>query len=154
MSKRDHAGVLAPPPLIVGGFFLLAWGLHGVLPLSMGRSPILVALGWIFGGLGLVLAGWAAGRLFFARTAVLPHHRTTALVFEPPYSFSRNPIYLGLILMYCGGAFLLSSLWPLVLLPAVIWVLQVGVIRREEEYLARIFGDVYEEYRARVGRWL
>ncbi|MFI5210728.1 MAG: methyltransferase family protein, partial [Gemmatimonadales bacterium] len=68
--------------------------------------------------------------------------------------FSRNPMYVGMTLLYLGIALWANSLWPLLLLPAVLVVMRRGVIAREEAYLERRFGDEYRSYRARVRRWL
>jgi protein-S-isoprenylcysteine O-methyltransferase Ste14 len=73
---------------------------------------------------------------------------------EGPYALSRNPIYLGFAVMYLGFAFVANALWPLLFLPEAIALVYVFAIRREEQYLAREFGDAYAAYRARVRRWL
>jgi protein-S-isoprenylcysteine O-methyltransferase Ste14 len=61
---------------------------------------------------------------------------------------------VGFSLVYVGVGFWANSLWPFLLLPLVLLVMQVGVITREEAYLERIFGNEYREYRRHVRRWL
>jgi protein-S-isoprenylcysteine O-methyltransferase Ste14 len=63
-------------------------------------------------------------------------------------------MYLGFTLIYLGVSVWINALWPIVLLPLVLLVMQRGVIHREEAYLERRFGAAYREYRARVRRWL
>jgi protein-S-isoprenylcysteine O-methyltransferase Ste14 len=58
------------------------------------------------------------------------------------------------VAVYLGAALLTRALWPLVLLPAVVFVVKRRVIALEEAYLARKFGDEYLAYKARVRRWL
>ena len=70
-----------------------------------------------------------------------------------PFRFTRNPLYLGLALLYLGIALWLGVLWPVVLLPALILLVQQVVILREEAYLESRFGEAYRAYRARVRRW-
>ena len=90
-----------------------------------------------------------------ANTTILPAGRpTTAIVQWGPYRFTRNPMYLAMACAYLGLSLLLNNLWALVLLPVIVAVVDFGVIRREERYLAAKFSDPYREYCARVRRWL
>ncbi len=73
---------------------------------------------------------------------------------DGPYTITRNPIYIGLILVYFGLAIVMTSLWVLLLLIPVLMILQRGVVLPEEAYLERKFGDAYRKYKARVPRWL
>ena len=70
------------------------------------------------------------------------------------HGWSRNPIYLGMFLVYLGIGLVVRS--PSILLLAVPLAITIhyGVVVREEAYLERRFGDAYREYKARVGRWL
>jgi protein-S-isoprenylcysteine O-methyltransferase Ste14 len=101
---------------------------------------------------GLLVAAILAFRR--ARTRPEPWKPSTALVVDGPYRFTRNPMYLGFTLIYAGIALLANSSWPFVLLPGVLVVMQWFVIRREERYLERKFGDAYRAYCASVRRWV
>ena len=97
----------------------------------------------------------AAVRTFHrAGTSPLLDRPTTTLVTSGPYRFSRNPIYIGYTLLYLGISFWANSLWPVVLLPFVLWVMNRAVIAREEAYLQGRFGDAYSSYCQQVRRWL
>ena len=77
-----------------------------------------------------------------------------ALVTTGIHGLSRNPIYIGMLLLYAGIGIAARSPWVLVLgLPLVI-ILHFGVVAREETYLEQRFGDAYRAYKARVRRWL
>ena len=89
-----------------------------------------------------------------AKTAIHPGRSASQLVTHGPYRFTRNPMYTGLTLQYLGGAALLDSAWPLVVLPIVLAILFKTVISREEMYLRDAFGVQYTEYVASVRRWL
>jgi protein-S-isoprenylcysteine O-methyltransferase Ste14 len=104
--------------------------------------------------LALPLVSWSFAELRRAGTHIRPDRPTTSLVTNGPFGWSRNPIYLSLILVYTGVSTFANALWPLILLPAAILGLQRGVIEREERYLDHKFGDAYREYSARVRRWL
>jgi protein-S-isoprenylcysteine O-methyltransferase Ste14 len=150
---RDIAHVLAPPPLLylgplVVGLAVDRWWPFGILPAPWR---------WIAGALCLGVSGLlVAAILAFrrARTRPEPWKPTTALVVDGPYRFTRNPMYLGFTLIYAGVALLANSGWPFGLLPGVLVVMQLFVIRREERYLERKFGDAYRAYCATVRRWL
>jgi protein-S-isoprenylcysteine O-methyltransferase Ste14 len=70
------------------------------------------------------------------------------------YSVSRNPMYLGLLAIYIGMAFLKGNDWTFICIPFVILVIHFYVIRNEEKYLQRTFGNEYEEYKKQVRRWI
>jgi protein-S-isoprenylcysteine O-methyltransferase Ste14 len=110
--------------------------------------------GWLAlaAGAGLGVAGSLSLRL--AGTAFDPMKPTTRLLTKGVFRWSRNPTYLGLTLAYVGVALLGSSVWSLVLLPVVLALFQRQVIRREEQYLTRLFGATYEAYARRVRRWV
>ena len=84
----------------------------------------------------------------------MPGRPSTALVTYGPYKITRNPMYIGFILVYFGLAIIMTSVWILLLLIPVFVILQRGVVVPEEEYLERRFGATYRRYKARVPRWL
>jgi protein-S-isoprenylcysteine O-methyltransferase Ste14 len=110
---------------------------------------------------GAILAGgaalgpiWGVRTLRVAGTTIRPDKPTAKLVTDGPFRFSRNPLYLALTLMYAGLALMANSIWALLLLFPVTLVMSRFVIRREEEYLARTFGEEYEHYQKNVRRWI
>lgn len=108
--------------------------------------------GLLVAGCALLLAGlWP---LHKAGTPINPMKRTTVLVTGGIFRFTRNPAYLGLISGYAGVALLGRCGSALLLLPAVAILIRIYAIRREEVYLARVFGEKYDEYRRKTRRWL
>ncbi len=89
-----------------------------------------------------------------AGTSVAPGKPSTALVEDGPFQYSRNPLYLTLTAFYLGINLLRNNRWGVMLLPALLKALQIGVIEREEEYLRQRFGDDYRAFTERVPRWL
>lgn len=65
-----------------------------------------------------------------------------------------EPLYLGTTLIYLGLSVAAGSLWAIGLLVPLLWVINVGVVKREERYLERKFGDAYRDYKAWVRRWI
>ena len=151
---RANPGVRFPPPFIfIAGFGVALW-LRRWLPLTIGGGIVRPLVGWILVGAGLALTFTGMWTFMRARTSILPHHAASRLVTSGPYRRSRNPMYGGLSLAYCGGALLVDSLWPVLFLPLVLWTLYRTVVRREEAYLSDAFGAEYDEYRRRVRRWI
>lgn len=150
----DHSGVVVPPPLIYVVFFLGGVGLDrtGFLP----SLPFAAArgLGAVFVLSCVVLVAWSFKRFWAVGTSVIPVRPTTAIVVQGPYRFTRNPMYLGLLLLYLGVAGWFGFVGPLVLAPVLVWVISAFVIAREERYLARKFRAEYQRYQAQVRRWL
>ena len=154
----DTAGVVAPPPLIYAGALTVGLLAKALFPVRfLPRTVTLTFGGPLVGsGLLLVLSGLRAGLRAMRRagTEVRPDRPTTSLVVDGPYRFTRNPLYLGLTLVYGGITALANSLPSALLLPFVLLVMRRGVIEREERYLERIFGEEYTQYKARVRRWI
>lgn len=150
----DHAGVIGRPPIIYLGFLFAGWGIGKLWPLGLGLGDLGI---WI--GAGLVVVAFAivgtCANWFRKRGTTLPTHLpTTAIVTEGLFRYSRNPIYIGLSLAYLGLALLLDAGWALILLPVVLVLMNEGVVKREEAYLERKFGQSYLDYKAKVRRWL
>jgi len=153
----DAAEVAIKPPYLFLGALALGCLLSLVLPIPPGlgganKLAILAGLGFVVAG--FALAGLSVRRFNQAGTSVVPGEPSTALVTVGPYAYTRNPIYIGFVLIYFGLAIMLTSLWVLVLLIPVLIILQRGVVEREEAYLERQFGETYRKYKARVPRWL
>lgn len=106
----------------------------------------------VAGGIGLI--GWALGTMHHRGTSPMPTEPTTTLVTDGPFRFTRNPIYLGMTMAYIGLAMMSRRWGPLATLPGVLTLVQSGVVRREERYLARKFGEAYQRYQAAVPQWL
>jgi protein-S-isoprenylcysteine O-methyltransferase Ste14 len=83
-----------------------------------------------------------------------PWEPTTALVTDGPYWVSRNPAYLSDAVIYVAIALLADAPWALLPLPVVLAVMQYGVIKREEAYLERRFGQQYVDFKSRRRRWI
>jgi protein-S-isoprenylcysteine O-methyltransferase Ste14 len=157
MRTNDYADVTVKPPLLFGAALALGYVLSLYWPLGPGlASPNALALtvGLLFIVLGFALAIRAFQMFRRAGTHVVPGEPATALVTAGPYRFTRNPIYIGFVLVYFGLSIVLTSMWVLLLLIPTLVILQRGVVKREEAYLERKFGDAYRAYKARVPRWV
>jgi protein-S-isoprenylcysteine O-methyltransferase Ste14 len=105
--------------------------------------------------IGGLAFGIAAARLFAKhKTTIKPGDISTHLLTAGPYRISRNPIYVGMVLVLFGVAMMLGSVTPWLLVPAFIWLIHRNVIPVEEAMMAASFGEEYREYCAYVRRWL
>ena len=144
--------VLVHPPVAVAGALGAALLLHWVLPVRLfGGWP---GIGALLVGASVVLGGWAVVVMAAARTGIPTWEAATALVTTGPFAWSRNPIYLAMMLLLAGLALAWGSLWGVLAAAGLAVLLDRGVIAREEPYLAARFGADYAAYRARVRRWL
>jgi protein-S-isoprenylcysteine O-methyltransferase Ste14 len=153
-DQPEHSGVLIPPPF----FYVIPLGIgvliHRLHPISLMPREVAVLLGIPLAVLGIALIAFAMVLFFRARTSPIPIKPTTAIVETGPYRFTRNPMYLGLALLYLGVTLWVDTFWPLLFLPLVIFMVQRFVIAREERYLEAKFGESYRGYKGRVRRWI
>lgn len=151
---RDRPGVIARPPLIYGGTALICGAIEYVSPTTFLPQGLPLPLGLALIGAGIVVMALAMRAFRAAGTNVPTPLPAITVVTTGPYRFTRNPIYVGMTLIYVGIAAAADSLWLLAGLVPLLLVIELGVIRHEERYLARKFGVRYDEYRARVRRWI
>jgi len=159
-NDTGTAGVIARPPLLFLAALLLGFASDHLLPLSF-PLPTIGLAHWISGIIAgfLVLIGlaiFAASIRNFAAAAtpVQGTKPTRVLVTTGIHGWSRNPIYLGMFLVYVGIGTAVRSPWILILTLPLAITMRYGVVAREEAYLERRFGDAYRDYKARVRRWL
>ena len=124
--------------------------LGGVLPTGTAVRSIGALL--LLAGIGFDVAAMREMRRH--RANILPHRAATALVTSGPFALSRNPIYLGNMLVLTGAALLFGSLWLLLGAAAAGVAVTVLAIRREGAHLAAQFGDGWSEYARHTPRWM
>ena len=157
VNDTGTAGVIVRPPLIFLAALLLGFVSDRLLPLRFPVSRIDL-VHWIIAGslilIGLALA--AAGIRNFSRagTPVPTNRPARALVTTGIHGWTRNPIYLGMFLIYGGIGVAARSPWILMLTLPLAITIRYGVVAREEAYLERRFGDAYRDYKARARRWV
>ena len=153
-QRPKTAGVVAPPPLIVLAALLTGLAIDYLLGLGGGAPAWLRVIAALMGLAALGLGGVAAWTMHRAHTAVEPWKPSTHLVSRGIFAHTRNPIYVGLLLLLAGFALWFASPGIALLLPVCALVLHHGVVLREERYLSTVFGAEYRDYMARVRRWL
>lgn len=145
-----------PPPVVALTVAVANWLLARALPVWAFPFPGHTTLAVVLAVTGVLLG--LAGILQFreARTTVHPEHpeKASALVTGGVYRFSRNPMYLGTLLVLAGWAVQLAHPAALVLLPCFVAFLDRFQIGPEERALRANFGDAFEAYARQVRRWL
>ena len=152
---EDHADVRILPPLLFLGSIALGVLLQLAIPLRfLEASGLRVPLGLALVALGFAEGAWALVTMRRTHQDPDPRKPSPELIPGGPYRYSRNPMYGGMTLIQAGVGTALGNLWVLLLLVPTLFILQRGVIEKEEAYLERRFGDSYRRYRESVRRWL
>jgi len=154
-DPADTANTKVRPPIVWVLAVLAGLALNWLMPLPFIAAAVPAAwLGALVFAVALALFVWAIVTMTRAGTNVPSKLPTTTIVDTGPYRFTRNPIYVGMMLGLIGLAIAFNSLWLLLMLVPFALVIRYAVVAREEAYLERKFGDVYRGYRTRVRRWL
>lgn len=150
---KQHFTIVSPPVIFVFPF-VLGMVLQWIIPVFFIPWLARICLGFACIIPAVMILSTARKAFREHRTTLLPNHRSRALLVKGPFRYTRNPLYLGLILLYAGIAFGTESVWSLLLLPLVILWLYYGAILPEEISLEQQFGEKYIRYKKSVRRWL
>jgi protein-S-isoprenylcysteine O-methyltransferase Ste14 len=156
VNDTGTAGVIARPPLLFLAALLLGLASDRLLPWPF-AVPRTDPVSWMSASMilvGLALAGAGIRNFYRAGTPVPTNEPTRVLVTSGIHGWTRNPIYLGLFLVYGGIGIAARSPWTLILTLPLAITIRYGVVAREERYLETKFGATYRAYKASVRRWL
>ncbi len=142
------------PPFWMVLCLALAWLLDRYAPLWSPELPALGLLGRVIALLGLGMILWPVMQFLLARTGLVPFSKATTLVTSGLYRVTRNPMYLGMVLLLLGAAGIFGSLGALLPVPLFVLIIQRRFILGEERFLEAAFGHEYRAYRKRVRRWI
>jgi len=142
------------PPIYFLCALILMVALHRFLPVTRLIAPPFTYAGVLLVMLGLGMALVAARAFNVAGTPVVPFVESKVLVTGGLYRITRNPMYLGLVLVLLGVWVLFGTLSPVVPIPIFALIIDRNFVHGEERFLEEIFGEPYREYRRRVRRWL
>lgn len=142
-----------PPIYLFIAIIAMAW-INYIYPLIKVFRGNIRYMGFlvILGGIIIILI---AARSFNKRnTPIRPFKKPENLITEGIYKFSRNPIYLGMVVILIGCGMFLGGLTSFLVIPAFIWAIQTNFIIIEEQLLLNTFGKTYADYLSRVRRWI
>ena len=152
-DEKDSPGVIALPPVIFVVAMAAGFAVEWVSPTSFilagartGAGILLVASGVVMIGLGLLQHRRAGNDPD-------PRNPDVTVMTTGIYQRTRNPIYVGYLLLLAGIGVWANSLWVLSTVIPAFFVVRWGVVDREEAYLEAKFGQTYMDYKAAVRRW-
>lgn len=145
---------LAPTPVIHVGLLGSSILLAVLVPNRMFPRRIASILGVVLFGSGIVVMRWFFRTMRRNDAPVAYRASESKLVTDGPFRYTRNPMYLAIVLFHAGLACLVNALGFALVLPLHILVMQYGVIKHEERHLERVFGEEYRAYKIRVRRWI
>ena len=155
-NLKDSVAIRIPPPLfffVCLGFGLLLEYFLPIHPISLSLIPRVI-VGCIF----ILISGYFAVSAFVVliknKTTFDPSKSTTKIVTDGSFRFSRNPLYLSLLLLLFGIAVLMFSIWLFFTIPILYILFLFKAVKPEESYLSQKFGEEYLEYSAKVRRWV
>jgi protein-S-isoprenylcysteine O-methyltransferase Ste14 len=148
---------LVPPPVMFAVPLIIGILLRDRFPLVHPSAAAARWLQWL--GIGFIVAGIAhtlTSVILFAasRTTIIPHGQASTFVRRGAYRWTRNPMYVGLTLIYVGICAITTALLALLLLPIPLLIIDRLVIPMEERHMEAAFGTEYINYKTRVRRWL
>jgi len=155
-KQKDHPNINKNihPPIValfyIAVAFLLGWFVR--IPLAV--PVVLYNIGFALTFIGFLLGVDAFIEFRKAHTTLDPHGSVKSLVVAGVYGFTRNPIYLGFLLMVIGLPLNSGIYWGILIAPFYTVTMNRLVIEREEAYLEKKFKEQYTGYKSRVRRWL
>ena len=153
-QDRPNISPMVHPPVVALMFIVIAYFLGRFIHLPFAAPPILRYFGLALTFVGFLLGVASVLEFWKARTTLDPHGSSQQVVTSGIYGFTRNPIYLGFLLMVIGLPLNSGLYWGIVLAPFYVLTMNRLVIQHEEAYLEKKFGNEYTGYTSRVRRWL
>lgn len=142
------------PPRLAIALMTIALGLHMLSPAGTVLFLPYRLLGSLSLAVGFGVMMWAWVLFTRSKTPICPTATATSIVERAPFSFTRNPMYLGMVMMLTGAAFLLGSAIAFTAPVAFFIIINDVFIPFEEQSMRRLFGEHYDLYQQRVRRWL
>jgi protein-S-isoprenylcysteine O-methyltransferase Ste14 len=142
------------PPAVPLVALLFSWGLGKIWSFRIQWPGWLQWAGWALFASALLLVGWAIATFRRYHTTPDPRGKVSTIVTTGPFRYSRNPMYVALMLIYIGVMLVSRMGWAVIFLFPVFLTLQYLIIVPEEQHLRAAFGDDYIAYNRRVRRWL
>jgi protein-S-isoprenylcysteine O-methyltransferase Ste14 len=153
-ATADRANVIASPTVIFAGVLVLGFGLDMIWPAAFLPEGWSLPLGLIVIFAALNIKLFAVREMVRVKTNLNIRKPATDIATTGLYGVSRNPLYIGMILLNIGIGCIVNSLWIFLLSAGLAVALQKGVIEPEEAYLEQKFSEKYMRYKAKVRRWI
>jgi protein-S-isoprenylcysteine O-methyltransferase Ste14 len=156
MTKPDSPGIQFPPPLLYAAVFFGGIFLQKILPIRSlffdARIVRIVAI--LLFLVALFFSVRSMSQFVRTKNTIIPNKAAQSLQTTGIYHLSRNPMYFSLGMFYLGLTCLFGNWWNIILVPLLVVMVQEFVIKQEEKYLTRKFGEEFNQYKQKVRRWL
>ena len=155
-NQKDHPNVNknVHPPVVALLHIIGALVLGRLFLIPFAVPVVLRNIGFLLTFIGFLCGVGAFIEFRKAHTTLDPHGSVKSLVTVGVYRITRNPIYLGFLLMVIGLPLNSGYYWGIIISPLYVAAMNRLVIEREEAYLEKKFGDSYTGYKSRVRRWI
>lgn len=156
MEDRNFYKGIIPPPIFFFSLVLLSFTAQWLYPISLifhsWPSRLIVGMP-LCAASGLIALN---GLLIMNKnkTAIGFNKPTTKFITQGPFRFTRNPLYLSLLLLMGSFVIFANSGWHIIALMLLFLFFRFSVVAREEQYLENCFGEEYIQYKKRVRRWI
>ncbi|MEZ5026167.1 MAG: isoprenylcysteine carboxylmethyltransferase family protein [Chitinophagales bacterium] len=156
IDKSKGPGVYIPPPLFYVLTFVASVFAQKIvtLPDALFHTTFVKIVGVILLIIALFFLIRSLRQFFLTKNTVILIKPASSLQITGIYGITRNPMYIGLAIVYLGITCFIGNWWNLILFPLLLIFVQEYIIKREEKYLEAEFGQEYEEYKNKVRRWL
>ncbi len=142
------------PPTVLLAAFAVMFTLHFLFPLAEIVTGDWRLLGILPLAIALTVDILTDKTFQQAKTTIKPFEESSTLVTNGFYAYSRNPMYLGFVLMLAGSAIILGTLLPWLVVIVFASLMDRIYIRVEERMLAQTFGAEWQTYKKKTRRWL
>ena len=153
-TAPDKAGVIIFPPLLYVLFLVAGILFSYFFPHQILSFPVALSLGLFIFVIGFATLFTAANLFVKSKNPVNPSGSTQLIISSGIYKYTRNPMYVGLTIIFIGISLIFNAWVSFILLIPLLVIVQKGIIEREEKYLTRKFGNQYLSYKSKVRRWL
>ncbi len=155
-SKKDSPGVYIPPPLFYVVTFIIAIIIQKKIPIvnSLFQQQWLKISGIALLVTSLFFLVRSLRQFFQSKNTLILIKPATSLQTNGIYGLTRNPMYVGLAIVYLGLSCLIGNWWNFILFPVLFFIVQEYIIKNEERYLEREFKHQFTDYKSKVRRWL
>jgi protein-S-isoprenylcysteine O-methyltransferase Ste14 len=156
ISKSRGPGVYIPPPLFYVLIFIAALRIQKIIPISdiVFHLTAIKVLGVIFLIVAFYFLVRSLRQFFLTKNTLILIKPASSLQITGIYRITRNPMYVGLAILYLGITCFIGNWWNVILFPLLFIIVQAYIIKREERYLELEFGEQYNAYKETVRRWL
>ncbi len=153
-SNQTEPKKVALPPMFFVGALAMMYLLHNSIPgFYFFRSRLSLILGGMMVCFGIAMVLWAVKTLKKAGTTHIPFEESTTLVQTGPFSYTRNPVYLGMVIILFGVFCFMGSSTPLMMVFIFGGIIEDKFIMAEEKMLEEKFGEQYLTYKKKASRW-